>query len=168
MDLQVSFTPLASQYHNPDNNSNQISVPKDDSSDVMEWMSTKNIEAISTGYDKRYEKPVKRKPVSLDRKTKEEYHARSKAWSSIKNCPKCNGTDLFKYHDTSYDRFFVKCRTVPSTVLKEIECLCRGQVYEPSSRAKSNGEIPLSQTVKSLEEYVDVIQDRLCGWGASM
>lgn len=93
---------------------------------------------------------------------------RMMAWSYLDTCPKCGSQDLFKYMDGSLNRYYVQCSNIANSIYKEIDCLCRGMIYEVPVRMKNSGEIPLSHQVKSLEEYVEKVQDRICGWHVSM
>lgn len=125
---------------------------------------------LVSGYLARYsdQKMSKELPSELSPEEKEYNRTRLVAWKNITHCPECKGTELFRYHDTSNDRYFVSCENVPAYVYKELDSLCKGVEFKPSIRSKNNGIVPLSFSVKSVEEYVGKIQDSLCGWVISL
>jgi|GEM_PF-7134808 len=122
---------------------------------------------LGSGYYNVYKKleplPINKIPI----KEREEYLKRLVANNNIHQCALCQGPELFKYYDSSLDIFYVRCYNVIPSVFKELDSMCKGIEYKPSTRSKNNGILPLSQTVKTTEEYVEKIQDSLCGWHIS-
>jgi hypothetical protein len=57
---------------------------------------------------------------------------------------------------------------VATYIYKEIEAMCKGQEFELPTRMKNNGQIALSSTVRNVEEYVEKIQENICGWYISL
>lgn len=95
---------------------------------------------------------------------KESDMSRFFAWKNLTHCPECNGCVFFKFYDSSKDMYYIKCDSIPSHVFKELECMCKGTEYTIPVRMVKNGDTPLSQTVSSVEEYIEKIQDQLCQW----
>lgn len=124
-----------------------------------------------SGYTTSYKHNAKKKQIeniveSITNEEKRKEAERRTAWLNINRCPDCGGTDLFKHSEGG--RYYVQCENTPKHVFKEIDALYDGVKYEPSSRAMKGGETPLSHEVKSLGEYIDKIQDRLCRWKISI
>lgn len=120
-----------------------------------------------SGYDITTKKSIKVENIT-DEKTKIEYQKRITAWNQIQKCPLCTSTQLFKYYNVGTDRYHVICYAVPTYVYKELEALCRGIYYEAPVRLKNSGTVPLSHKVKSIEEYTEAIQEKLCSWSISL
>lgn len=122
---------------------------------------TEIVETLPRGYENIYvPEPVRTIPI---RSTSENYDQAFYSWSSITECPKCGGK-VFKYVDASNQRYYAQCEEVHNSIYKEIESMCKGQIYQPPSRAKNQGETPLSSVAKNIDEYINMVQVKLCKW----
>ncbi len=123
-----------------------------------------------SGYYIRYSH-LDAKCKTVDNLSKEENEKnliRRTTWSNITQCPECGGTELFRFYSCADSRYYIRCDNVPAYVYKELDSLCTGVEFKPSARSKNQGIVPLSQNVKSVEEYVEKIQEKLCGWNVSL
>lgn len=127
--------------------------------------------------------------------SKKERVGRFVRWQNVNACPNCGGLDLFRYNDVSKDRLFIECNTIPKAIYSDIESLIKGDPLKKPSGGRAsvstdkNSSLTKSVTTKTkkkkqgleipspsvipekkvtLKEYLETVQERICGWSISM